>query len=298
MITVAKTIPDLEPTKRCAAAHITPWMVEKDWFIKAVKAYQSDQLPIQAARGTEEPRVLFTVDDAGVAMIDISGHLMKSDSKFGGTSTIRTRSAVRMAAADPEVKAILLRIDSPGGTVAGTEELARDIRNAGASKPVIAHIDDLGASAALWIASQAGRVTANETAQVGSIGTVAVLEDSSEMAKKEGIKVHVISTGKFKGAGVPGTKVTDEHLAEIQEVVDDLNEHFLAAISAGRQIPMEAVREMADGSIHLADRALGMGLIDAVQPFDVTIEQIRADIVSRESAKQAERDRTRRRVMG
>lgn len=289
---------DTEPTKRCAAAHITQWMVEPGWFTEAVRAYQAGRFDFEAAKASEEDRVLFMIDDAGIAHIPIVGHMMKFDSKFGGTNTIRTRQAVRAAAGNPDVKHILILADSPGGTVAGTEELARDVRSAALVKPVTVHIDDLGASALIWVASQATFITANETALVGSIGTVAVLEDSSEAAAKEGIKVHVISTGKFKGAGVPGTEVTSEHLEEMQTLVDDLNEHFLAAISAGRNLPMDDVREMADGRVHIAGKALELGLIDAVQPMDVTIQQIRQDIVTQEAEKQAARDRARKRIAG
>lgn len=293
-----RTIPDTEPTKRCAAAHITQWMVDPQWFTEAVRAYQHDRFPIEAAHDGDGDRVLYQVDVAGIAHIPMMGHMMKIDSKFGGTNTLRTRHAVRTAATDTDVKAILLSIDSPGGTVAGTEELARDVANANAVKPVFAHIDDLGASAAMWVASQAGHISANATALVGSIGVVAVLEDSSKAAEKEGITVHVISTGKFKGAGIQGTKITDEHLAEIQEMVDDLNGHFLAAVSDGRQMPMDAVEAIADGRIHIAAKALDMGLIDAVQSGDETVEMIRADIAQRESKLRAANEKVNRRVAG
>lgn len=280
MIDAKRTVYDVEPTQRCASNHIAPWMVEPKWFVEAVNAYKAGRFEIEAARTEKDGgRTLYAIDGNGIAYVRLSGHLMKFDSKFGGTSTIRARRAIRMAAADEDAKAILLAIDSPGGTVAGTEELARDVVAAKDQKPVFAHIDDLGASAALWVASQADHLSANKTALVGSIGTVAVIEDSSKAAEKEGIEVHVISTGPFKGAGIPGTKVTDEHLAEMQELVDDLNEHFMQAVSTGRNLPMDAVRAMADGRVHIAQKAKAMGLINAVRPFDATIRHIR-EVVS------------------
>src|SRR5581483_9650939 len=108
------------------------------------------------------------------------GMLMKGQSSMGGTSTVMARRDIRQAVADQDVAGILLAIDSPGGTVAGTDDLAAEVRQARTSKPVWAAIDDLGASAAYWVASQTQRVTVNSpTALVGSIGTLQVIRDLS-----------------------------------------------------------------------------------------------------------------------
>src|SRR6185436_13049667 len=139
------------------------------------------------------------------------------------------------AAADPSIKTILLLIDSPGGTIAGTAELADSVAAANKIKPVIAHADDQMASAAYWIASQCRMITSNRTALVGSIGTYVEVYDTSKMYENAGVKVHMISTGPHKGALVDGTPVTDDQLAEVQKLVDSLNRHFLAAVSAGRK---------------------------------------------------------------
>jgi signal peptide peptidase SppA len=276
--------------------HFGLWAVELTWFRSAVAALNAGKIqPTRAywTNGRGEPdaelqpedvgavgadgekRRIFALDHAGIALIDITGHMMKGSTKYGGASTIWARRQIRAAAADPEVKGIMLAIDSPGGTVAGTDELAGDVRQAGKEKPVHAHIDDLGASAAYWIAAQTYKITASKTSEVGSIGTVAVIQDLSGAAEKEGIEVHVISTGAYKGLGAPGSKVTDEHLGEIRRRVDGMNEHFLTAVAAGRGIPREVSDKWATGQMWLAEEAAKMGLIDEVMPFDQAMSDLR-----------------------
>ncbi len=212
---------------------------------------------------------LITAD--GVAIVRLMGPMSKGGSEgfFGptGASTIEARNRLYEAVQNEAVKAILLHIDSPGGTVAGTAELGDDIAQFNQVKPIHAHIDDLGASAALWAASAAGSISANRMAQIGSIGVVAVVADQSARAEMEGIKFHVVSTGRFKGAGTPGTPITEEHLGHIQERVDQVNAHFMGAIAEGRGIDPQAVRAMADGRTHIAADAQAMGLIDEIMDF-------------------------------
>lgn len=206
------------------------------------------------------------------AVISLRGPLMKQSSSLsGGTSTVAARQAIREAANDPAVTAILLNIDSPGGAAAGTAELADEVRSAAKKKTTWAYIEDLGASAAYWVASQASRVITNPTGMVGSIGTFMVMHDLSAMAEKEGVKVHVIRAGEFKGAGTPGTVVTDAQIEHYQGIVNSLNEHFLRAVADGRSMPLKQVRELADGRVHIGDAAKSLGLVDAVDSFEATL---------------------------
>ena len=237
-----------------------------------VTVEQAKQTATQPAARSRQ----YAVTAGGVAVIDISGPMMKyASSLSGGTSTVRTRRAVRDAAADKDVQAIVLRIDSPGGTVAGTFDLADDVAAANAKKPVVAYIEDLGASAAYAVASQAGSIHANRTAILGSIGTYAVIHDQSGQAAQIGVKVHVLRAGQFKGAGHPGTEVTAEQLAEWQRMVDELNEHFIEGVAAGRRaLSVQQVRELADGRVHVGQAALTLGLIDGIASFDAVVAQV------------------------
>ena len=212
-----------------------------------------------------------------VALVQISGPMMKQVSSMSaGASTVQARQAIRAALRDDEISAIILQIDSPGGTVSGTKDLADEVASAAKKKPVYAYIEDLGASAAYWVAAQATKIYANETALVGSIGTYGVAYDASAAADKEGIKVHVIKAGSFKGAGVLGTPVTDDQIAMMQERIDDLNEHFVKSVSKGRSLSVAQVKRMADGAVHIAAKALELAMIDGIQSFEQTVAEAAA----------------------
>jgi signal peptide peptidase SppA len=201
--------------------------------------------------------------------------MTKGDSKFGGTSTVRTRHLLRQAARDPEVHNLVLQVYSPGGHVDGVQELADEVWQIGTQKPVVAHIEDLGASAAYWVASQAGRITANATAEIGSIGTMAVLEDTSKRLERLGIQVHVVATGPYKGLGVDGAPVSQEALGYVRARVEAINAHFLASVQRGRRFRADSLEVVSDGRVHHAGPAQRLGLIDAVQSLDQTLEELR-----------------------
>lgn len=212
----------------------------------------------------------FSVADK-TATIVISGTLMKSVPSwmrywgFDATGYDEIAAAVSRAAADPSVEKILLRISSPGGQVSGVEDAANAIFEAKAVKPVIAHIEDLGASAAYWLASQATEITASELSLVGSIGVYTVMRDFSAMAEQDGVKVHIIRSGEFKGAGVFGAAVEPQHLQAKQEIVDKIAEKFTGAVARGRGKSNAVVTEWASGKIWMAEDAKALGLIDGVE---------------------------------
>ncbi|MEO1526728.1 MAG: S49 family peptidase [Planctomycetota bacterium] len=213
-----------------------------------------------------------------VAVIEASGTLMKHASSFsGGTSTTRLRRSINAAVRDEAVGSVLLSIDSPGGTAAGTFELAETIAKANETKPVLAHIQDMGASAAYWTASAARSISINQPGKVGSIGTYAVVHDLSALAAKEGVKVHVVRAGsEHKGAGIPGTEITSTQLAEFQRLVDQVNGFFLDGVSKGRSMDSGKVKELADGRVHIGSDAQTLGLVDHVRSFEETFEEAAA----------------------
>lgn len=168
----------------------------------------------------------------------------------------------------------VLWIDSPGGTVAGTEQLASDVRRAAGVKPVIAYVDDCCCSAAYWVASQASKIFVTPTALTGSIGTYSSVEDVSGAYEKAGVRVVVVAAGKYKGIGTRGTKVTDEQIAHLQKMINALNEQFLEAVGAGRHMNAERVRAIADGGVFVGKAAIAAGLADAVGSFDRVLAEI------------------------
>lgn len=214
----------------------------------------------------------------GVATIELAGVIVKAwrpwFADWGLASSGRTRQAFAAATEDPGVKGIVLQIDSPGGLAYGTGDLADAIYSARAVKPVIARIEDLGASAAYWAASQADLVMINPTATVGSIGTYLAVHDYSKMYDEAGVKVHVVRAGEKKGAGVPGTPITDEQLAEWQRNVDAINDHFIRGVARGRGKSVEQIREVADGGVHIGQAAIAAGLADQIGTYGDAVAMV------------------------
>jgi len=214
-------------------------------------------------------------DGVSVRIIDVAGTLSKYGN-YAPWGTLQIGEAVREAAHDPAIHAIMLRIDSPGGATAGTSTLADEVKAAAARKPLHAFVEDLAASAAYWVASQAGRITANSgTAEVGGIGTFMALYDTSVKAKSDGVKAVVIRAGAFKGAGFPGTEITKDQLAVWQKLVDGIQTSFTQAVARGRKMRPDRAVALADGRMHIAADAQRLGLIDGIEPFDTAIRTLR-----------------------
>jgi signal peptide peptidase SppA len=262
------------------------WCVRPDDLRAAHDAVAGKEM---AQDETAELRT-FEVTSAGAAIIPITGLMTKGESIFSlfgvGTNTLRTRQQIRAAVADEGVKSIMLFVDSGGGEVAGTDELAEDIRAANRVKPTFAFIEDLGASAALWVASQAGAVFTNRMGEVGSIGVFTVLVDASEMAAAEGLTVHVISTGDFKGSAL-GAPVTEAQLQDVQRMVDAINVEFKAAIKRGTGMKAAAIDKIADGRVFIGSEALGLGLVDGVRSFEGALGELEKEIRARRRGSRA-----------
>ena len=189
---------------------------------------------------------LLSVED-GIGVVSIEGPILRKPDIFdrvilGATSSGEIGSAIREAAGRDDIKAVMLDIDSPGGTVAGTPELAAAVASLNDRKPVYAFSCGQMCSAAYWIASQARAVYATPSAQVGSIGVVqAVIDDSAALAA-DGIKVEVFSVGKYKAMGAPGTPLTDDQRGLIRSNLEETARDFHAAVLArGRSIPPAAM---------------------------------------------------------
>lgn len=272
---------------RCFARHTGLWAVEPHWLGLTLQAWRHGLLPLVRAQDPTAVAGWSLIDSqSGIAEITISGQLTKGESKFGGVDSVSVRRQIRSLTSNPEVQGILLKIDSPGGTVAGTADLADDVHALAQVKPVWAFIEDLGASAAYWIGAQASRVSATETSEIGSIGTIAVVYDSSGQATAEGVRVHVLATGEFKGAGVDGTEITPAQLSYFQGRVDEANEFFLKALQRGRGATPSIVRGWADGRVWGANEAKRMGLIDRVESYTQAVEGLKKEVTKKRWSRQ------------
>lgn len=231
-------------------------------------------MDITALRG--EPEVMRI--EGNVATINVTGAMDKTFSWFlsffGGTSTLAVKAAVDAAASDKSVKAILMIFDSPGGGIDGLAELADSVRAARAVKPVIGQVFGMAASAAFWIAAQSTELFMQRMDTVGSIGVRMELFDFSEAFKEQGVKAIPIDTGKFKSAGMMGTEVTEEQIADFQRMVDEHFTDFLKSVAKGRNMTVAQVRKAAEGQLFFAEQAIDLGLVDKVQTLEKTAAQV------------------------
>lgn len=260
------------------------WAIREQEFNSLVAQAQSInvQLHLQQVAGGANPHDLEARSEAedyevtsGVAIINVTGSLMKHASSWSANSSmVMIRRSILSAVNSSKVNSILLKIDSPGGTVKGLQDLVETVQYAKTKKPVYAYVEDLAASAAYWIGSQATRMYGNTHAVVGSIGVFSVVYDMSRAAENEGIKVHVLTTGAFKGAGVPGAPISDAQLADFQRHVDAYHADFIAAVASGRGLSTEAVAALADGRVHRGRSAVDLRLLDGIQSIEKTISDM------------------------
>ena len=221
----------------------------------------------------------YTVQD-GVAVVALDGVLAKRANMFmqisGGTSMQLAARDLQEAAQDPAVHSIVLAIDSPGGTVDGTQTLADVVRAVGQQKPVVALASGTMASAAYWVGSAASKVyiTDNTTA-VGSIGVVAKHFDISAKEAAEGVKTTEVYAGKYKRIASQYGPLTKEGKATMQQQVDYTYSLFVQAVAEHRGVAVDTVlQDMADGRIFLGQQAIDAGLVDGVSTLDALVASL------------------------
>ena len=222
-------------------------------------------LPPGGDRLAERPYAL----QDGVAIIPIHGVVSRRGGKisWGGFSITwvgqdSIRDAVATAAADPQVRAILLSFDSPGGVTQGTKELADYI--SAQAKPIYAYADGTCASAAYWWAAATGRVYAPASALVGSIGVILAHIDRSAMNAAWGIKITFITGGTWKATGNPDTSLSEADKAYLQERISAMHEMFRSSIASFMPVDAKAPELWGDGQIFLAEKALELGLLRGI----------------------------------
>jgi signal peptide peptidase SppA len=234
---------------------------------EALTAMREEHL--QAARSTTLP----SSSVSNVAVIPIQGMITQRGSAFsyffGGSSAQDLTQQLRQAVADPSVGAIVLDIDSPGGDVAGIDELATEIYQARKQKPITAVSNCLCASAAYYLASQASEVMVSPSSLTGSIGVYTLHEDDSEMLANAGVKVTLIKFGENKAEGNSFEPLSDPARGHLQEMVDTAGNEFEKSVARGRGIKQDEVhKKFGQGRVFPAKKAVQLGLADRVGTLD------------------------------
>jgi protease IV len=176
---------------------------------------------------------------------------------------------------DPSIKGVILRINSPGGSVGPTQEIFREVIKLKEKKKVFVSMGSLCASGGYYLAAAGEKVYANPSTITGSIGVImqsVILED---LMKKIGIKSNTIKAGDLKDAGTPFREMTPDERAYLNEVVKNIHEQFIKDIAAGRNMDLEKARKLADGRIYTGLQAKELGLIDNIGNFYDTVDDLK-----------------------
>jgi signal peptide peptidase SppA len=219
-------------------------------------------------------------DESSVAVIDISGTIipkadMIDNASSDGTSIESLKADIRSALGSEDVKAILLNIDSPGGSVDLVPEMASEIRAARGGKPIVALANTFAASAAYWLASAADEIVVTPSGQVGSIGVYNAHQDKSQLQEKLGVKTTLVSAGKYKVEGNPFEPLSEDAQAEMQKRVDAYYDMFVGAVAKGRGTDVATVKsEYGEGRMMMAPDAVEAGMADRIATFDETLARL------------------------
>lgn len=206
-----------------------------------------------------------------------------------GVSTERLTARVNAALADPNVKAVVLNIDSPGGSVFGVPEAAAGIFNSRGAKPIIAVANSFAASAAYWLASAADELVVTPSGQVGSIGVYSVHQDWSTAYEEAGVRHTLIKAGTFKAETLDIGPLTDEARDHMQESVDSYYADFIKAVAKYRGATVETVREtFGQGRMVRAADAVKLGMADRVETLAETLKRLGASSQAQQASARAE----------
>jgi capsid assembly protease len=273
---------------------ITPTMLQEIQQVYAthLKGDKIDIKGIEAKLGkplVNEPKTYEVID--GVAVVPVEGVIAPKMNMFtqisGGVSTQLLGQDLTKAINDPSVHSIVLAIDSPGGAVSGTPELADQIFQQATQKPMVAFANGMMASAAYWLGAAAGRIVINgKTTQVGSIGVVATHYDYSQANRAAGVTVTDITSGKYKRIASENAPLSQEGRQSIQDQTDHIYSMFVEDVARYRGVSVEQVlSDMADGRVFTGTQAIAAGLVDGVSTLDALIAELSAKASLKGSAR-------------
>jgi protease-4 len=194
-----------------------------------------------------------------VAVVDLQGELTYDLQKIEEIERYRD---------DDHIKALVLRIDSPGGGVAASQAIYHAVRKVREQKPVVACMGEVAASGGYYVACAADSIVAYEGTVTGSIGVLAAYLRTEELFHKIGLDVTVIKAGEYKDVGSPYRRMTEKEKTYVGALLDRVYDQFIVAVSEGRGLPVERVRELAEGQLYTGDQAVEVGLVDRIGTYE------------------------------
>lgn len=200
--------------------------------------------------GVEDLKI---ADNNTVGVIELKGEIFSAEG---------VRQKFENFVSEEKVKAIVLRIDSPGGTLGASEEIFQLIKEANKTKPVVCSLGTIAASGGLYISNACKKVVSHKGTITGSIGVILMTPYLGDIFERFGLKMNIIKSGQFKDAGSPFREMGEEDRGILQGVIDQGHKQFEEVISKSRDIPIEEVKKFSDGRIFLGEKALELGLVD------------------------------------
>jgi protease IV len=214
--------------------------------------------------GGRRTSVPLTVGGGNVALVKIEGLLVNSDDVVDELTDY---------AEDSSIKAIVLRIDSPGGGVVASQEIYNAVKNAKREgKKIVASMGTVAASGGYYVAAAADKIVANPGTLTGSIGVKMEFASVEKLLEKIGVKGMVVKAGEYKDIGSPFRDMTDHEKQLLQDVIDDVHSQFIEAVSEGRGMPAADVKAIADGRIFTGRQALTLKLVDKLGDLSDSIQ--------------------------
>ena len=201
----------------------------------------------------------YTSSNANIGIVEIDGMILSSKKIIQNIKTFRDKESI---------KAIILRIDSPGGGIGPSQEIYREIIKAKTDKKIITSMGSVAASGGYYIASATNGIIANPGTITGSIGVIMEYANIMEIAKKIGISPIVIKSGKYKDMGSPLRELQDSEKKILQDLVDELHIQFVNDVAKARNIDVQTTTILADGRIYTGEKALDLKLIDRLGNLD------------------------------
>lgn len=199
-----------------------------------------------------------------VGVIEINGLITKS---------LPTLKELRKFTEQDHIKAIVLRVDSPGGAVGPSQEIMREIEKTREKKKVVASMGTVAASGGYYVACAADLVMANPGTATGSIGVIMKLINVEDLVKKLGVDFYSIQAGDLKDLGSPFRPMSPEERAVLQNLLNDIHAQFIADIARNRKLPLEKAKQLADGSVYTGQKAKELGLVDELGNFEDAVEK-------------------------
>ena len=218
-----------------------------------------------------------------IAIIELEGLIMNARPSFlwneGENPVSLLAEKLRIAAADPKVKAVLLRVNSPGGTVQASEAMYELLLRFGrqSGKPVVAYIMDMGASGAYYVSCAAGRILCQSTSITGSIGVIMQTVSFAGTMQKLGISADAICSGPHKDMASPLKELSPEDRKILQDMINEFYGKFVSVVCAGRKdLSPEKARQLADGRVYTGKQAVELGLVDRVCDMQEALDEAKA----------------------